>query len=1007
MSIEKLNPREHIIIKGAKVNNLKNIDVAIPRNKLVVITGLSGSGKSSLAFDTLFAEGQRLYVESLSAYARQFLGKMEKPDVEYIKGVAPAIAVEQKGNSKNPRATVGTTTEIYDYLKLLYARVGITYSPESGNVVRKDSITDVIDYLNSFEEEQKVIISAPIQVQEGRTLQDELKIIFQKGFSRIFLRPNEILEIEEFLSFNMTDSPQMYLLIDRASIQKDSEENQYRLADSIQTAFYEGFGACRIDVVNGKEESPLTPKGGKKDDKKEKEIITKTFSDKFEMDNILFEEPSVQFFSFNNPYGACKTCGGLGNTVTYSEKLIIPDESLSVFEGCVACWKGEKLQEWRKAFVYGTRSFDFPVHRAYQDLTDQEKHLLWHGHKPSNTQGIWDFFAYVEKEAPIKIQYRVIASRFKGKVICPDCKGTRLRKDAQYVKIGGQISKEIVKEIDGKIIKEIVKETQKCSLTDLVLMPIDELFEFFENINLSAHQYDIGKRILSEINQRLKYLHKVGLGYLTLNRLTSSLSGGEFQRIKLATALGSALVGSMYILDEPSIGLHPRDTAKLVEVLKELRDLGNTVIVVEHEEEMMRHADQIIDIGLEAGLAGGNLVFQGNWEDIENIKENKFFENEKSKNKITGKQNDSLAHFYQQGGQSFTIDFLTKKTHIKRPERVRDWRDFIYIEGAKANNLKNISTKIPLDIFTVITGVSGSGKSTLIKNILYPAVARALGQGSPQETIEYKEVSGSIKRLQRIELIDQNPINRSSRSNPLTFTGAYDSVRSIFASTELAKSRDFAGGHFSFNSQLGMCDTCKGDGYITIEMQFMADIHLNCETCKGKRFKKEVLEVLYKEKTISDVLDMTVYEALTFFADKPAIIRCMEPLDKVGLGYVRLGQSTSTLSGGEAQRLKLAEFLQNRGINERTLFIFDEPTTGLHFHDITKLVNALQLLVAKGHTVIVIEHNMDVIQCADWVIDLGKEGGKLGGHITFEGTPKQLAIQENNYTAQYLKEKFI
>lgn len=931
--LDLLSPKENIIIKGAKVNNLKNISLAIPRNQLIVITGLSGSGKSSLAFDTLFAEGQRMYVESLSSYSRQFLGRMEKPDVDSIKGISPAIAIEQKGNSKNPRATVGTTTEIYDYFKLFFTRIGKTFSPISGKEVKKNTVTEVVDFLLSQKDDTKVQILCPIVHQPERSFEEELKIIFQKGFTRLIVE-KEIKFIEDLL-VNPTQLPapkDVKLLIDRISINQE-EETQYRISDSIQTAFYEGNGFCEVDIVGDR---------------------VYFFSDKFELDGINFERPTASFFSFNNSLGACKTCNGLGVTTGLDPKLIIPNPLLSVFEGAVACWTTEKMSEWLKAFLLGTRSFDFPVHRGYEYLSEKEKDIVWNGNQ--YVKGINDFFRFVESQSD-KIQYRVMLSRFKGKITCPDCRGTRLRKDAGYVKINGK------------------------SIIDLVLMPIDELLVFFEQLKLSEYEQKIAKRLLPEILNRVNYLNKVGLGYMSLNRLTSSLSGGEFQRIKLATALGSALVGSMYILDEPSIGLHPRDTQKMAEVLKDLKNLGNTVIVVEHEEEVMQAADQIIDIGTGAGTNGGNLVFQGSWKDVRKIKDKKQIEN------------------------SHTIQFLAGLDVIPVPKRRRKFSSSIVIKNASANNLKNVDVKIPLGIFTVVTGVSGSGKSTLIKKIVYPAVAKAIGMYGTFQPEEFEKLEGDFTILKSIEFIDQNPISRSTRSNPATYTGVYDYIRNLFAKQPLAQSRYYDSGHFSFNSVRGACETCGGEGKIRIEMQFMADVILTCESCNGKRFKKEVLEVIYKEKNIFDILNMTITEALEFFSDQKNIVNSLQPLNDVGLGYVRLGQSTDTLSGGEAQRLKLAMFLRNQTV--KTLFIFDEPTTGLHFHDIHTLIKAFEALVEKGHSVIVIEHNVEVVKCADWIIDLGPEGGIGGGHICFEGTPESLIKQKNNHTAEFLRKKMI
>lgn len=948
--LETLDPREHIIIKGAKVNNLQNLSVAIARDKLVVITGVSGSGKSSLAFDTLFAEGQRMYVESLSAYARQFLGKMEKPEVEYIKGIAPAIAVEQKGNSRNPRATVGTTTEIYDYLKLLFSRIGKTYSPISGQLVQKHSVADVSDYLHSFAEGQRFVILAPLTIGEGRNLSDELKVAFQKGFSRLW-QGGSLIFIEELLGLKPKDLPKLkdlYLLIDRGTVQHESEENRYRIGDSVQTAFYEGHGTCTLHLPDN-------------------DTLTH-FSDRFEADGISFETPSVAFFSFNNPYGACKKCGGFGNLLDIDEDLVIPDKTLSVYEGAVAPWRTEKMEAWQKAFVRQALALDFPVHRSYEHLNKAERELLWNGN--GKIEGINQFFAHVAEQAH-KIQYRVLQSRYRGRVACPECRGTRLRQDAGYVKIADH------------------------SISDLVLMPVTELMAFFAQLTLPEHEQKVAQRPLIEIQNRLHYLDKVGLGYLTLNRLTSSLSGGEYQRIKLSTALGSALVGSMYVLDEPSIGLHPRDTAKLVEVLLELRDLGNTVIVVEHEEEVMRAADQIIDIGPEAGSQGGQLVLQGNiqqgaWELLAGTALHS------KANGQNGAHNLQLSHTYR---------FLEGLDSIPLPEQRRSWKQRITLEGATENNLKNITVDFPLGVLTVVTGVSGSGKSTLITDLLYPALQKSLGQYHDTKA-KYRQLSGDWKQIQFVEFVDQNPVGKSSRSNPATYTKAYDHIRQLFADQTLAKQRSYEAGHFSFNSDKGRCDACKGDGYLTIEMQFMADIRLTCESCQGKRFKREILDITYQGQTVADVLAMTIDDSLTFFQGQPKITNLLQPLATVGLGYVRLGQSTATLSGGEAQRLKLASFLdQSTADRGRTLFIFDEPTTGLHFHDIRKLLGALQALVDQGHTVIVIEHNTEVIKSADWIIDLGPDGGHQGGQLCFAGTPEDLCLLPNNHTARFLKPK--
>lgn len=939
-TLETLDPREYIIIKNAQVNNLKNLSVAIPRNQLIVVTGLSGSGKSSLAFDTLFAEGQRMYVESLSSYARQFLGRMEKPEVEYIRGVAPAIAVEQKQLSKNPRATVGTSTEIYDYLKLLFARIGITYSPISGAIVKKDTVTDVVNFTNSLEGGQKLMILAPLLRKEERSWEEELKIAFQKGFSRILIE-EETVFLEDFLNDfdeQKLEEKEVFLLIDRNVVKKEDENNQFRIADSVQTAFFEGMGTAVILIPNDKKY---------------------TFSDRFEADGMLFEEPSTQFFSFNNPHGACRRCNGFGDTLAIDEDLVLPDKSLSLYEGVVAPWRSEKMSLWQKDFIKKAMGYDFPVHRSYRDLSEEEKELLWKGN--DEISGIDDFFAEVQSQTH-KIQYRVMLSRYRGKVTCPDCKGTRLRKDAAYVKI------------------------QEKSISDLVLMPVEDLLNFVENLKLTATEQKVARRLLIEIENRLNYLVKVGLGYLTLNRLTSSLSGGEHQRIKLATALGSALVGSMYILDEPSIGLHPRDTARLVSVLQDLRDLGNTVIVVEHEEEVMQAANQIIDIGPEAGSAGGNLVFQGK-------RENGLWEQA-----VIGQE-------IPESAKSYTLDFLNGNLEIPLPQIRRKWTEYLELKGARQHNLQNIDIKFPLGVFTVVTGVSGSGKSTLVTDVFYPALRKLLGEYDAKK-VQYDQLSGNTKAIQHVEFIDQNPLGKSSRSNPATYTKVYDQIRQLFAQQALAKQRGYDAGYFSFNVDKGRCEVCEGEGKIKIEMQFMADIFLICESCNGKRFKKEILEVTYRDKNIAEVLEMTIDECLEFFKEEKKVYRALKPLSEVGLGYVGLGQSTNTLSGGESQRLKLASFL-DAGKTEKgkRLFIFDEPTTGLHFQDIQKLLHALNKLIEQGNSVLVIEHNLEVIKSADWIIDLGPEGGLKGGKIVFEGTPEDLVKEKNNHTARFLKEK--
>lgn len=926
--LEALDPKQFIIVKGARVNNLKNISLAIPRNKLVVITGLSGSGKSSLAFDTLFAEGQRMYVESLSSYARQFLGRMEKPEVDYIKGVSPAIAIEQKVNTRNPRSTVGTTTEIFDYLKLLFARIGKTISPVSGKEVSKDSVTDVINYLNSHEKGTKVMISCPLKLQKNRDLEKELQILLSKGYTRILVDDNPVFiedQLEDIAGVGKKDS--IEILIDRAVVDKDDEDTVFRLSDSVQTAYFEGIGDCFVHIA-GKSR--------------------KDFSDRFEADGMKFEEPSVNFFSFNNPYGACRTCEGFGNVLGVDKDLVIPDKSLSVYEGAIAPWRSETMKKWLEPLLKEGINFDFPIHRTYYELTEEEKELLWTGNEYFD--GLDAFFSFLATKTH-KIQYRVLLSRYRGRTVCPDCRGTRLRKDASYVKIGGK------------------------SITDLVLLSVERNIDFFNSLSLTAHETDIAKRLLKEIEYRLEFIQRVGLGYLTLNRMTATLSGGEFQRIKLATSLGSALVGSMYILDEPSIGLHPRDTQRLVGVLESLRDLGNTVIVVEHEEEVMRAADQIIDIGPDAGVHGGELIFQGKLDQLE-------------------------------GGKGHTVDFLTGRESIPTPDQRRKWKDSVRISGAIENNLQNVEVTFPLGVLTAVTGVSGSGKSTLIKKILYPAIGKILGTVS-ETTGKFDKLEGDYEKVTQIEFVDQNPIGKSSRSNPVTYVKAYDAIRQLFADLPLSKQRGYKPSHFSFNVDGGRCETCQGEGVVKIEMQFMADIYLTCESCKGKRFKQEVLDVEYNGSNISDVLNLTVEESLAFFAGKTAITNKIQPLFDVGLGYIGLGQSSNSLSGGEAQRVKLAFFLgkNTRDKKDHILFVFDEPTTGLHFHDISKLLDSVNALVEQGNSVIIIEHNMEVIKNADWIIDIGPEGGEHGGNINFEGLPEDLAKLKNNHTANFLKSK--
>ncbi len=937
MNLDQLNSKDYIIISKARVHNLKNLSVAIPRNKLVVITGLSGSGKSSLAFDTLYAEGQRRYVESLSSYARQFLGRMSKPEVDYIKGISPAIAIEQKVNTKNPRSTVGTSTEIYEYLKLLYARIGKTYSPISKQQVKRHKVSEVTDFVLNLEEESKLLILSPIHLIKGRKLPEQLEILMQQGFSRIVIG-GETYKIDNYLEEKIKTpaKTKVYILIDRFIVKKDDEDLKSRIGDSVQTAFYEGNGSCVIEYQSD-------------DTAKRHE-----FSNKFELDGMSFEEPSVNFFTFNNPFGACKSCEGFGSVIGIDKDLVIPNKTLSVFDEAVACWKGEKMSEYKEKLVLNAYKFKFPIHKPYHELSEDQKELLWTGNKYFD--GIDEFFRQVEEQT-YKVQYRVMLSRYRGKTVCPDCQGSRLRKDASYVKIANK------------------------SILDLVLTPIDVLLDFFKNLKLDKTDQTIAKRLFTEIINRLQFLSDVGLGYLTLNRKSNTLSGGESQRINLATSLGSSLVGSMYILDEPSIGLHPRDTKRLIGILLKLRDLGNTVIVVEHDEEIIKAADQIIDIGPEAGVHGGELVFQGPYSELQNHK-------------------------------TLTAQYMSGQMKIPIPDKRNQWNDFILIEGAEENNLKKISAKIPLNIMTVITGVSGSGKTSLVKGILYPALKKRYG-GFSGKTGKFKFINGNIEKLGDIEFIDQNPIGRSSRSNPATYVKAYDEIRNLFADQKLAKTRGYKPGFFSFNINGGRCEVCEGDGTVNIEMQFMADIQLVCEECKGSRFKEEVLEVKYKEKSVSDILNMTINESIQFFdggdqitATEKRIIAKLKPLQDVGLGYLGLGQPSSTMSGGEAQRVKLAFFLSKGVVESPTMFIFDEPTTGLHFHDITNLLSAFRALISKGHTLVVIEHNSEIIKSADWIIDMGPEGGNDGGQIVFEGIPEDLIKCKESYTGKFLKNKF-
>ena len=927
LDLNSVNPKENIIIKGAKLHNLKNIDVVIPRNKLVVITGLSGSGKSSLAFDTLYAEGQRRYVESLSSYARQFLGKLHKPKVDYIKGIAPAIAIEQKVNSTNPRSTVGTSTEIYDYIKLLYARIGKTFSPISNKEVKKHTVTDVLNAIKKIDIGSKLLLLAPIQLNEDRDLKTLLNVFSQQGYARIKLN-NSIIRIEEF-PFDSYNNEPLQLVVDRI-ILKDDEDFYNRLADAIQTAFFEGKGICAVENLGTKS------------------IIE--FSNKFELDGITFLEPNTHLFSFNNPYGACPTCEGYGNVIGIDEELVIPNTGLSIYDDAILPFKSDSFREYKDNLINHGFNFDIPIHKPWFELSEAQKELIWNGNKSFN--GIHHFFQKLEEKS-YKIQNRVMLSRYRGKTKCSDCNGKRLRKEANYVKVYNK------------------------TISELVSLPIDEISDFFSSIKLNKYEQEIGKRLLTEINNRLQFLQDVGLSYLTLNRTSNTLSGGESQRINLATSLGSSLVGSMYILDEPSIGLHPKDTERLIGVLQNLRDLGNTVIVVEHDEDIMKVADYIIDIGPEAGTYGGHVVAEGKFKDI--LKSN-----------------------------SLTAKYLNLQLQIDIPKNRRKTNNFIEVIGARENNLKNIDVTFPLNNLTVITGVSGSGKSTLVKKILYPAMQKKI-IGYGDKLGQFTEIKGSYDSLKHIEFIDQNPIGRSSRSNPVTYIKAYDDIRSLFSNQKLSKIRNYKPKHFSFNVEGGRCEVCKGEGEVTIEMQFMADVHLQCETCNGKRFKKEVLEVAFYGKSIDDILNSTIDDAVAFFTEheQKKIVQKLKPLQDVGLGYVQLGQSSSTLSGGEAQRIKLASFLVKGNTKDKALFIFDEPTTGLHFHDIKKLLDSFNALIEKGHSIIVIEHNIELIKCADYIIDLGLEGGKNGGELLFQGTPEELISNKESFTASYLKEKLV
>ena len=923
MSVNTADPKENIIIKGAKLHNLKDIDVVIPRNKLVVITGLSGSGKSTLAFDTLYAEGQRRYVESLSSYARQFLGKLDKPKVDYIKGIAPAIAIEQKVNSTNPRSTVGTTTEIYDYLKLLYARIGKTYSPVSGKRVRKHTTSDVVNFVKPYEDGTKLLLLAPIFVSEDRDPIKVLQVLSKQGYARI-KHKGVVKRIEN----EMDDvGREFHLVVDRI-VKKDDEDFYYRLGNAVDTAFFEGKGECVIEEVDGGKQY--------------------SFSRRFELDGMTFLEPNIHLFSFNNPYGACPKCEGYGDVIGIDERLVVPNTALSVYENAVFPWRGESMSWYRDQLVNNAYKFDFPIHKPWFKLSDEQQSLVWSGN--DYFIGINKFFKQLEEKS-YKIQNRVMLSRYRGKTKCSLCNGRRLRKETDYIKVGDK------------------------TITDLVEMSIEKLSDYFHSLKLDEHDSQISQRLLKEINTRLSYLQKVGLNYLTLNRKSNTLSGGESQRINLATSLGSSLVGSMYILDEPSIGLHPRDTENLIEVLKSLRDLGNTVIVVEHDEDIMRAADEVIDIGPEAGTLGGEIVAHGPIDSIL----------------------DST---------SLTASYLNGNMKIAIPDSRRVSKNFINIKGAREHNLKNIDVVFPLNMLTVVTGVSGSGKSTLVRKLLYPIIQKEIG-GYGERAGQYTAMDGQYKTVKNIEFVDQNPIGRSSRSNPVTYIKAYDDIRALFASQKLSKIRGYQAKHFSFNVDGGRCEKCKGEGEITVEMQFMADVHLECDTCKGKRFKKEVLEVQFEGASIDDVLNMTINNAIDFFGlhKQNRIASKLKSLQDVGLGYVTLGQSSSTLSGGEAQRIKLASFLLKGNDKEKTLFIFDEPTTGLHFHDINKLLTSFNALIERGHSVIVIEHNIELIKCADYIIDLGPEGGDKGGNLIVSGTPEEVAQSGTSHTARYLREK--
>ena len=935
----------YIEIKGARVNNLKNVSLNIPRNKFITITGVSGSGKSSLAFDTLYAEGQRRYVESLSAYARQFLGRMSKPECDFIKGLPPAIAIEQKVISRNPRSTVGTSTEIYEYMRLLFARIGHTYSPISGEEVKRHTPEDVIHCIMGFSKGTKFMMLSPLHVVEGRTLKKQLEMYMQEGYSRLY-KGGEVLRIEDLLNeenISDTDASSFFLIIARMSVD-DSKDAISRMTDSAETAFYEGDGLLKLVFLPGN--------------------ITYEFSTRFEADGIKFEEPNDNMFSFNSPLGACPTCEGFGSIIGIDEKLVIPNSSLSVYDGCVQCWHGDKMGSWRSEFIRRAATDNFPIFEPYYKLDRKYKDMLWHGLPSEKTLDIHDkvcidaFFQMV-KENQYKIQYRVMMSRYRGKTVCPDCHGTRLRKEATWVKVGGK------------------------SITELGEMPIINLKDWIDHLQLTEHEEQIAKRLLTEIKNRVGFLVEVGLGYLTLNRQSNTLSGGESQRINLTTSLGSSLVGSLYILDEPSIGLHSRDTDRLIHVLRDLQQLGNTVMVVEHDEEIMRASDYLIDVGPDAGTHGGEIVFQGSTEEL----------------------NDSSENILKKYPRSYTIKYLTGRDVIETPKSRRKWNKAIELKGARMNNLRGIDVKFPLNVFNCVTGVSGSGKSSLIKGILYPALKRHLDEVADAPG-EYTALEGDWTAIKHVEFVDQNPIGKSTRSNPATYVKAYDAIRQLFAEQPLAKQMGFSPQYFSFNTEGGRCEECKGAGVISVEMQFMADLVLECEACHGQRFKHDILEVRFHEKNINDVLNMTVSEAITFFGEykQQAIVNRLKPLEDVGLGYIKLGQNSSTLSGGENQRVKLAYFIGQEK-QEPTLFIFDEPTTGLHFHDIQRLLDAFKALIERGHTILVIEHNLDVIKCADYVIDIGPDGGDKGGSLVFAGTPEALIECKTSITGRYLKEK--